>query len=225
VFSLKIKVDLIIKLNDTDDSLFFFSSLCSVLLGSFLSLSADWAYLKLDGSFLALSCLFLLVGRTWSWMAPSWLFPVSFCWLCVLDVGLLFLALSCLFSAGGRTSMLDGSSRLRFVASLLAALSLTLLDPGGRGIPSSRFSLFRSSLQVSLLPCHWLGSGSTGGYFFGFSSGAVLQWLSSLVWSDVLCSLVLVNIFFQKFGRFPTSWSSLIIFRFSFDVLQFFLLC
>jgi len=77
--------------------------------------------LKLDGSFLALSCLFSAVGRTSK-----------------LD-GFFLLALSCLFSAVGRTSMLDGSSRLRFVTSLLAALSLTLLDPGGRGIPSSRF--------------------------------------------------------------------------------------
>src|SRR6266576_1143337 len=83
-------------------------------------------------------------------MAPSWLFPVSFCWLCVLEVGWLFLALSCLFSAVGRTSMLDGSSRLRFVASLLAALSLMLLDPGGRGIPSSRF-FFVSQVLTSLL--------------------------------------------------------------------------
>src|SRR6266550_3980861 len=65
---------------------FFFFPLCGVLLGSFLSLSAGWAYSKLDGSFLALSCLF---SACQVYFEVGWLFLalscVSFCLLGVLD--------------------------------------------------------------------------------------------------------------------------------------------
>src|SRR6266576_6746404 len=100
--------------------------------------------------------------------------------------------------------MLQTALPHRFVTSLLAALSLTLLDPAGRGIPSSRFSFvlqIRTSLLVALSLtrlrfCWWLLLW-------------IFQWCRfamAIVSGVVGCPLLtgLWSIFFQKFGRFPT---------------------
>src|SRR6266576_5484411 len=90
----------------------------------------------------------------------------------------------------------------RFVASLLAALSLTLLDPAGRGIPSSRFFFvlqIRTSLLVALSLMRLRFCWRLLLWIFQWCHFAMV-----LVSGVVGCPLLtgLWSIFFRKFGRF-----------------------
>src|SRR6266576_1728326 len=98
--------------------------------------------------------------------------------------------------------MLQTALPHRFVTSFLAALSLTLLDPAGRDIPSSRFFFvlqIRTSLLVALSLMRLRFCWRLLLWMFQWCRFAVV-----IVSGVVECLLLtgLWSICFQKFGRF-----------------------